>query len=164
MKTLVVHPYDEGTLFLKEIYKDLDCTLINENVTESFLKEKIEEHDRIVLLGDGTRYGLYGYNRFIIDFNFVNTLKNKDVIYIWDNSNHFAEKYYLKGFSTNLILFNYKKASVWVEYVSEDMIKEANDIFCSYVKDYIEKGYIIVNDSNTNPLVKYNNDNMIIKT
>lgn len=58
MKTLVIHPKDITTDFLSDIYSDKDWTVININVSKSFLKKQIKEHDRIVMLGHGTGEGL----------------------------------------------------------------------------------------------------------
>lgn len=58
MKTLVIHPKDQTTDFLSVIYDDKDWTIINTNVSKSYLKTQIKSHDRIVMLGHGTDKGL----------------------------------------------------------------------------------------------------------
>ena len=71
MKTLVIHPSDVTTDFLKVIYSDLDCTIINTNISHSKLKQLIKENDKIVMLGHGTEEGLLGFKRFVINSQLV---------------------------------------------------------------------------------------------
>lgn len=84
--TLVIHPKDQTTDFLSEIYLDKNWTVINTNTSKKFLKEQILTHDRIVMLGHGTEKGLLGYDRYIIDSTLVYLLREKECVCIWCNN------------------------------------------------------------------------------
>ena len=70
-KTLVIHPTDPSTDFLKLIYKDRGFTEIHEDFDANRLTSAIEQHDRILLLGHGYPNGLLNYYETIIDESFV---------------------------------------------------------------------------------------------
>ena len=90
MQTLVIHPKDETTDFLSVIYADKDWTVVNTRPSKSKLKELIKSHDRIIMLGHGTKDGLiimegaYNYH-FLIDSSLVYLLREKDCVCIWCN-------------------------------------------------------------------------------
>ncbi len=59
MKILIIHPDDPTTDFLSQIYAQfVDKTVVKGGITKSELRELIESHDRILLLGHGSPYGL----------------------------------------------------------------------------------------------------------
>ncbi len=59
MKTLVIHPEDPSTEFLREIYANLNCTVIRQPVaSRSALRDQIKDADRVIMLGHGTPAGL----------------------------------------------------------------------------------------------------------
>ena len=60
-KTLVIHPDDRSTDFLKLIYKDKeDWTIINDcNIDRFTLKSLIRAYDRIIMMGHGSPSGLF---------------------------------------------------------------------------------------------------------
>lgn len=94
MKTLVIHPSDISTDFLKPIWEKIpDATVIRSNsVGKGELRKKIKEHDRIICLGHGNEQGLFGKNRFIVDSTFVQLLRNKDCMFVWCNADVFFKK------------------------------------------------------------------------
>ena len=60
MKTLVIHPDDRSTDFLKPIYSNLpNTTVLTENVSQPTLKKAITEHDQIIMMGHGSPSGLF---------------------------------------------------------------------------------------------------------
>ena len=60
MKTLVIHPQDDSTFFLDIVYRNIeDLTLITGGVSKSELREEIERHDRIMMMGHGSPGGLF---------------------------------------------------------------------------------------------------------
>jgi hypothetical protein len=78
MKTLVIHPQDPTTDFLKPIYQALpDTTVVTGGVFKDEIIDLIMQHDRVIMLGHGTPHGLLamdqfpGYNWNIIDHNMV---------------------------------------------------------------------------------------------
>ena len=105
MKTLVIHPEDYTTRFLTVIHEGHDdWTVITHDVSHKVLKEQIKKHDRIIMLGHGTGWGLLGHGRFVIDSSLVYLLREKDCVCIWCNANDFVEQYGLKGFYTGMII------------------------------------------------------------
>ena len=50
MKTLVIHPEDKTTNFLKPIYTDItDATILTVGLSKDEVRELIKEHDRIIM-------------------------------------------------------------------------------------------------------------------
>lgn len=103
-KVLVIHPKDESTDFLYEIYKGKGYTTIWHNPTHKELKLALESHDKIIMLGHGDHHGLYGYGRMIIDSKLVYILRKKEVFAVWCNADVFVEKYKLNGAYTGMII------------------------------------------------------------
>src|SRR5690606_14597319 len=99
--------------FLSDIYLDKNYTIITTNTSKSFLKEQIQSHDRIVMLGHGNENGLFGFDRFVIDSNFVYLLREKICVCIWCNADVFVKKYRLKGFYTGMIISEYDEALLY---------------------------------------------------
>jgi len=138
MSTLVIHPKDSTTDFLCEIYKDKGWTIINTNTSKKVLKNNIQSHDRIVMLGHGTEKGLIGYNRFIIDSTYVYLLKIKICICIWCNADEFVKKYGLKGFYTGMIISEYEEAIMCCVPTNPQFINESNVDFALAIKNSID--------------------------
>lgn len=86
IKTLIIHPSDPTTDFLKIIYEYKDWTVINDNISNSLLKEQIKNHDRIIMMGHGCELGLFGYkNRLMISSKHIYLLREKKSICIWSS-------------------------------------------------------------------------------
>jgi hypothetical protein len=65
MKTLIIHPKDKTTDFLKVIYQGrTDVTVISGDCTRADVESAIKKHDHIVMLGHGTPQGLLAMNQF----------------------------------------------------------------------------------------------------
>ena len=139
MKTLVIHPTDYTTNFLKEIYVDKDWTVINDNPSNKALKKAIKDHDRIVMLGHGTEHGLIGHKRFIIDSSMVYLLRQKpESVYIWCNADVFVKKYGLKGFYTGMIISEIDEAYLYcVNFKLSTDIDDSNKLFAESIKNAI---------------------------
>lgn len=94
MKTLVIHPQDESTWFLDRVYSNIeDLTLITGDVSKDEIRELVESHDRIMMMGHGSPRGLFSVgsfrtnNGYIIDESFVDLLREKkDSVFIWCNA------------------------------------------------------------------------------
>ena len=74
-KTLVIHPQDATTDFLKLIYQDKkDWTIINNcEISKEELKKAISKHDRIIMMGHGCPSGLFNPKKYtmLIDYSFI---------------------------------------------------------------------------------------------
>ncbi len=91
MKTLVIHPQDTTTDFLKPIYKDRDWKVIDYNPGKRELTEQIKLHDRIIMLGHGDNCGLYGFDRMIINSKLVYLLREKICVCIWCHADQLSK-------------------------------------------------------------------------
>ena len=160
MKTLVIHPTDVSTDFLKVIYEGKDWTVINKNPANNFLKEQIKNHDRIIMLGHGTEEGLIGFKRFVINSKLVYLLREKQCIAIWCNADQFMKKYDLKGFYTGMIISEYDEAIMFLNSGSFNItnIADSNLLFADSVKESIEEENMLESLK-----LKYDGDNSIIE-
>ena len=86
MKTLVVHPDDRTTDFLKPIYNSLSDTTVLTGGTYSSIEMNnlIESHERVIMLGHGWQHGLLSKEVFtqgvyIIDEANADVLRNASV-------------------------------------------------------------------------------------
>lgn len=136
-KTLVIHPSDESTDFLKPIYDGLDITLVTENISRGKLRTLIRDHDKIIMMGHGCEKGLFGYKRLIIDSNFVMFLREKECVFIWCNANVFVDKYKLKGFHTGMIVSESIEANLYCLDYDIKPIEASNELFSKCVKECI---------------------------
>jgi hypothetical protein len=64
MKTLVIHPKDKTTDFLKSIYHGRGYTVITGGCTKDDVAKAIDEHDHIIMMGHGTPQGLLAVGQF----------------------------------------------------------------------------------------------------
>jgi len=167
MKTLVIHPYDLTTRML-DVYEDKDWTVITDpHTSKKTIKEEIKAHDRIIMLGHGTKDGLIaklgGYNhRFIIDSSLVYLLREKEIIAIWCEADQFVEKYDLKGFYTGMIISEYEEALyVGVFDFTDKDINLSNVLFGEAVEKSIDKKDMLKSmiseyKGSGNPIIEYN--------
>jgi hypothetical protein len=147
MKTLIIHPKDKSTDFLKSIYSEVpDQTLITGGTTRSELHELIKSHDRIMMMGHGYPGGLFSVGQFpamgsIIGHNEVEYLQGKENIFIWCNADQFVKQYKLKGFSTGMFVSEVGEA-LWcgLPDTKQDEVDESNDIFAQFMSEGLNEG------------------------
>ena len=149
MNTLVIHPEDTTTDFLKKIYEGKNFTIAKpeEMLNETVLKELIKKHDRIVMLGHGNGNGLLGGPNLDIDFvineSFVNVLNGKDLICIWCYATEFINGYKVnpkRVFYTGMFISEELEADFWEKYYEDEKeIEESNYTFSrEFRKEYID--------------------------
>ena len=106
--TLVIHPKDETTVMLKYVYANHpEWTVCEDNgISRNELMELISKHDRIIMLGHGTPYGLINSKRtgFLIDDSYAELLRNKETVSIWCYSHEYFLRNKLPGFHTGMII------------------------------------------------------------
>jgi len=98
MKTLIVHPKDDTTSFLDIVYTPIpNKTVITGGISKEDLRELIEQHDRVMMMGHGSPGGLFSVGQFkdthgfIIDHTMVPLLEKKDnSVFIWCNADMFV--------------------------------------------------------------------------
>jgi hypothetical protein len=156
MKTLIIHPNDKTTDFLKPIYSGIENkTVVTGDMTKDEVKDLITKHDRVIMLGHGTPFGLmavgqfisnpvlidkgeneyYSYqlnSGFIIDDSMVDELKNKECILIWCHADAYFHKHNLKGFSTSMFISEVSEAKYCgLPFTSQETVDESNNYFAN---------------------------------
>jgi hypothetical protein len=150
MKTLIIHPQDPTTRFLCGIYDTIpNKTVIDSGITKDQLRKKIDEHDRILMMGHGSTAGLFSVGRFpgaypyIIDDSMVELLQNRITIYIWCNADKFVQRNCLYGFYTGMFISEVDEAlyfNFWNLNDLEHLIEESNYGFSSIVAKHLNEG------------------------
>ena len=144
-KTLVIHPSDKSTDFLKPIYSEIpNCTVISGGISKSEVEKEIGKHDRIIMLGHGTVYGLLSINLFgnvghVIDRESVKYLKNKECIFIWCNANIFVEYYRLKGLYSGMFVSEVDESVVCGCESTQNEVDNSNDFFSITLGEHINE-------------------------
>jgi TetR/AcrR family transcriptional repressor of nem operon len=110
MKTLVIHPKDVTTDFLKKVYDGKSWTVIDGTGPNREFIKAIKEHDRIIMLGHGNAYGLIGEAKMVISPKHVYLLREKISIAIWCFAGDFFLKYGLNGFATGTFISEFEEA------------------------------------------------------
>jgi len=178
MKTLIIHPRDTSTDFLKGIYFDLpNKTIISGGITKKEVHEQIKLHDRVIMLGHGTPSGLMSVGRFgkdcfnIIDETSVPLLREKkDNVYIWCNANQFVNRHSLKGFYSGMFVSEVSEAFYCkLPFVKQEQVDQSNYGFSHILSKYIDKETtdIFINVKceygkyvKDNPVVEYNHERL----
>jgi hypothetical protein len=164
MKTLVIHPEDSTTDFLKVIYVGKNWTEIHNDVSKKELITKIMEHDRIIMLGHGEGIGLYGHDRMIINSEFVYLLREKICVCIWCNADIFVKKYGLNGFYTGMIISDSIEANLFCVNGTNDDLEYSNILFADAVSKSIEYPDALdlmkIHYDGENPFIDFNKQNV----
>ena len=174
MKTLIVHPEDKTTEFLSAIYASLkDKTVIKGGVSKSEVRELIESHERIIMLGHGSPYGLLNPGQFpdaglyIIDDSTALSLKRKsNSIYIWCFASKFVHQHKLSGLCTGMFISEVREANSYCfDYIDENLIDQSNQRFSWIFSKYLSQPIDILYQkllyeydllASTNPIASFN--------
>ncbi len=124
MSTLIIHPKDLSTDFLKPIYAPIKYkTVITGNITKAELINQIYMHDQVLMLGHGSPMGLFSVNQFtsmstyIVDESVVDSLRKKsNNVFIWCHANLFVKQHGLAGFNSGMFLSRYILC-VWYYFI-----------------------------------------------
>ena len=184
MKTLVIHPDDRSTDFLKPIYEGIqDKTVVTggrhgdkNRMTKKEVNELIKTHDRVIMLGHGCPYGLFSVGMFestyglIIDNDTVVLLKEKkDNIYIWCNADMFVDKHELKGFYSGMFVSEVGESIHEGVPSTQKVVNESNDGFSKILGSYVNEPTDIVYRNvtlvyellgETNKVAKFNSERL----
>lgn len=165
MKTLVIHPDDRSTDFLKQIYEGRDFTVITEHKGPNLLREdfvkQVEAHDRIIMMGHGYPGGLFMSH---INPELVSLLREKDCVCIWCNADQFVNRYGLKGFYTGMFISEVSEAR-WFEIETDQAnVDISNQLFTRLVTENIdlENPQPIIKENYVGDcdVIRYNNDRL----
>jgi len=182
MKTLVIHPLDGSTQFLEITYQDIkDKTVITGGISKYEVMKLIESHDRVMLMGHGSPFGLFSMGRFentlngyIIDQTTVEVLSKKsNVVYIWCNADQFVNRFDLKGFYSGMFISEVGEANYCGVYgTNQSIVDESNYGFVKIVGESINNELETVYDTvksqygeliETNKVAKYNQTRLYFK-
>lgn len=174
-KTLVIHPDDRSTDFLKLIYENhlKDWTIINDcYITKYELKKLIKDHDRIIMMGHGTPGGLLNPKKwnYLIDDTFAPLLKEKETISIWCHSDQYFRKHQIKGFHTGMIISEVREADYVLHKTPLDEEQTLNNMidFARIINQCIDnpplemKDYILRNYTFKDDVTQFNRGNIIV--
>jgi hypothetical protein len=138
MKTLVIHPKDPTTDFLKPIYQALpDTTVVEGGVFKDEIIDLILQHDRVIMLGHGTPSGLLAVGRFpgdpppwnIIDHTMVPYLRRTENIFIWCNADQFVKHHNLKGLYSGMFISEVEEAEYCGVKANQNQVDTSNYLF-----------------------------------
>ena len=136
MTTLIIHPDDRSTDFLRPIYQDLKHkTVITGPITRSGLHALIKVHDRIIGLGHGSPSGLFsmssgGIGSYILGASEVEVLRGKELVSIWCHANQFMERHKLNGLYSGMFISEVSEARYYgLNEVTQADVNESNNAF-----------------------------------
>lgn len=166
MKTLVIHPDDRSTDFLKQIYDGKGFTVETrhryKNYTKTEFTQQIKDHDRIIMMGHGFPGGLfYSY----IDRDVVYLLREKECVCIWCNADQFVNKYKLTGFYTGMFISEISEADWFKIKATQSDIDNSNEFFARLVGENLDnliKLHSVLKEQykGESPVIKFNNDRL----
>lgn len=180
MKTLVIHPKDKSTEFLRSVYKDIPYkTIITGGCGRKDIIEEINRHNRVIMLGHGGSQGLFSVGQFtdklfVIDKELVTQLKQKECVFIWCNSDKFVNEHNLNGFYSGMFISEVSESEFCgFQNIEQEEVDFSNYMFSGIVGKYInsslgslyynvKKEYGVFVDSN--PIVRYNHNRLYYKT
>ena len=184
MKTLVIHPSDRSTDFLKIIYEnhlnDKDWTILNESetMTPQELFNLIKENDRILMMGHGVPYGLINpsraFKRFhglVIDGSFADLLREKETLSIWCWSDQYFRNHKIKGLHTGMIISEVYEAryAIGKTPLNEEETLANMEMFARAFRDCIEntdpkeiQKYVLEHYVGEDGVTQFNRENVIV--
>lgn len=174
MSTLIIHPEDPSTSFLDIVYSGIpDKTLVTGGVSVTELAEMIDNHDRIMMMGHGSPWGLFSVGKFknsggyIIDNSLVWLLsQKKNNVYVWCNADQFVKRHQLGGFYSGMFISEVGEAYYCgLPGTTQDIVDESNFGFCHILSEYINEDKNVIYDNvkmeygliaKDNPVALYN--------
>ena len=179
MKSLIIHPSDSSTDFLKPIYANIsDATIMNSGIGKGQVAKSILEHDRIIMLGHGSPFGLFsigqfhGNNGYVIDFTMVPLLKDKECIAVWCNADQFVNKHQLYGFYSGMFISEVGEAMYCgLPGTEQETVTTSNNYFAQLLGEVINEpmnviyGHVKENYgllTEDNPVALYNHNRLYL--
>ena len=179
MTNLVIHPTDASTDFLSPIYANItDATIMNGGVSKDQVAKAINEHDRIIMLGHGSPYGLFsigqftGNNGYVIDESMVPLLLDKECISIWCNADQFMNKHQLYGFYSGMFISEVGEAMYCgLPGMEQETVTTSNNYFAELLGEVIDEPLSIIYEHimdnyrliiEDNPVALYNHNRLYL--
>ena len=176
MKTLIIHPQDNSTDFLKPIYAGIKRkTVLSKNTSRDVLLASIRSHDTIIMLGHGSSSGLFnvsgiGKGIMVIGESMVEELRDKQLIAIWCNADKFIERHNLPAMYSGMFISEVSEARYCGVQGDQAMVDESNNTFAALLGNMLGEStadlktiHSMVGESyeelgEVNPVAKYNSD------
>ena len=179
MKNLIIHPTDSSTDFLSPIYADIsDAIILNGGATKDQVKELITRHDRVIMLGHGSPFGLFsigqfmGSNGYIIDSTMVDVLKHVECISIWCNADQFMNRHQLNGFYSGMFISEVGEAMYCgLPGMEQETVTTSNNYFAELLGEVIDEPLSIIYEHimdnyrliiEDNPVALYNHNRLYL--
>jgi hypothetical protein len=181
MKTLVIHPEDRSTDFLKPIYAGIKHkTVLTKNVSHDKFLSAIRSHDTIILLGHGSSSGLFnvsgiGKGVMVVGESLVEELRDKQLIAIWCNADKFIEHHSLPALYSGMFISEVSEAKYCNVQGDQAMVNESNNTFAALLGNMLGESpadlktvHSLVGESyeelgEVNAVAKYNSDRFYYK-
>jgi hypothetical protein len=182
MTTLIIHPNDSSTSFLDRVYAPIeDKTVITGGVSKPELIEMIKTHDRVMMMGHGSPWGLFDMGQFhlsgayIIDISAVPVLREKkDSVFIWCHAQKFVDTFKLNGFYSGMFVSEVGEAHYCnIPGVGQSFVDHSNYSFVDILAKYINSDSKLIHENvvreygviaETNPVAKYNVERLYLNT
>jgi len=182
IRTLIIHPQDQTTDFLKPVYEHVpDRTVITGGVTREELGSMIDCHDRIMMMGHGSPAGLLSVGQFpetglfIVDHRLIPLLeKKKNSVFIWCNADYFVEYYELDGFYSGMFVSEVHEAAMMgLTGITQTLVNQSNtwfgliagrhinDVSPESICGNVKREYGIL--KTTNPVAEYNHNRLFFR-
>jgi hypothetical protein len=176
MKTLIIHPNDVSTDFLKPIYAGIKSkTVVRKNVSQDKLTLLIQSHGTIIMLGHGASSGLFnvsgiGKGIMAVGDSMVKHLRGKQLIAIWCNADKFIKHHQLDAMYSGMFISEVSEAKYCGVEGNQAQVNESNDTFAvllgnmlGKVPTNLKEVYSMVGESyeelgEVNPIAKYNSE------
>ena len=173
-EVLVIHPDDRSTDFLTSIYENIPNKLVlRGGYTVGEVNNLIEEHDRIIMLGHGSPFGLFSmgkfqsYSGYVINKDTVDILTGKECVFIWCNADMFMKQHtQLTGFYSGMFISEVGEADYMGLFgMDQETVDESNygfsEILGKYTTETIDDIYEKVREdyskiADNNPVANYN--------
>jgi hypothetical protein len=179
MTNLIIHPTDRSTDFLKPIYANItDATILQGGTSKAQVAKLISEHDRIIMLGHGSPFGLFsvgqfaGNNGYIVDATMVDVLKHVECISIWCNADQFMNRHELYGFYSGMFISEVGEATYCgLPGTEQETVTASNDYFAellgevineplSIIYEHVKENYGLLTEDN--PVALYNHNRLYL--
>ena len=134
----------EDTARLKAAYEGIDGNVILYNPTRKEVELELSVNDDdMMLLGHGSRYGLFSpdWKGYVFDWRLARKYcANRKVIGIWCYASEFADTFELHGFFTSMFISNLGEALDlgFPNNTNEDILDEMS-LFCNHINKFIKE-------------------------
>ena len=151
---------------------------MNGGVSKDQVAKAINEHDRIIMLGHGSPYGLFsigqfhGNNGYVIDESMVPLLYNKECIAIWCNADKFMNEHELNGFYSGMFISEVGEATYCgLPGMEQETVTTSNNYFAELLGEVINEPLGIIYEhimdnyrliTEDNPVALYNHNRLYL--